>query len=96
MQYGSFWVCFHSGKRRNRNKKTKRRKKDNEKLEIEKSLDLQISDLDRKIRFIISFTQLLINFTYFDISYNLFVVNKFTFLSVLSSESLFVFFSFMS
>ena len=82
--------------RRNTNKKTKRRKKNNERLEMEKSLHLQISHLDRRIRFIISCIQFLINFMYFDISYNIFVVTKLTCLSVLWYESVFVFFSFMS
>ena len=73
-----------------------RRKKGNKRLEMGKSLALRISDLDRKIRFIISCIEFLINFIYFDTSYNLFVVTKLTFLSVLSYESLLLFFNSLS
>ena len=89
-----FGILSHWQRRRERNK-TERRKKDNEQLEMEKLLALQIPDLDRKIRFIISCIQFLINFIYFDTSYNLFIFTKLTCLSVLSYESLFLFVNFV-
>ena len=77
-------------------KEAYRRKKDDEQLEIGKSRALQISDLDREISFIIRCIQFLISFIYFDTSYNVSVVTELTFLSVLSYESLFVFFNSIS
>ena len=56
MQYGSLSVCCDIGKeeRRGTKRETERKQKDNELLEMGKSRALQLSDLDRKIRFIIS------------------------------------------
>ena len=83
-------------KKKEEQKEIERWKKDNERLEMGKSIALQISDLDRKIRFMISCIQFLISFIYFDTSHNISVVTKLAFLSILSYESLFVFFNSIS
>ena len=64
MQYGSFSVCCGIGKeeRRGTKREIERKQKDNEQLEMGKSRALQLSDLDRKIRFIISHIYSLILF----------------------------------
>ena len=49
-------------KREEEQKETERKKKDNDRLEMGKSRALQLSDLDRKIRFIISHIYSLILF----------------------------------
>ena len=54
----SWYAVALAKKKEEEQKETERRKKDNECLEMGKSLSLQISDLDRKIRFF------LINFIY--------------------------------